>query len=48
MGELGGQRRWLDGLGWVALYALVWALFTEGAGWIGNFRAYEYYSWVGA
>ena len=34
MGELGGQRRWLDGLGWVALYALVWALFTEGAGWI--------------
>jgi len=33
MSELGGHHRWLDGLGWVALYALIWALFTEGDGW---------------
>jgi len=33
MSRLGGRRRWLDGLGWVVLYALVWALFTQGGGW---------------
>ena len=33
MSELGGHQRWLDGLGWVALYAVIWALFSEGSGW---------------
>lgn len=33
MTEVGRSRRWLDGLGWVALYALIWALFSEGGGW---------------
>lgn len=33
MSGLGGRHRWLDGLGWVVLYAMVWALFAEGGGW---------------
>lgn len=27
------NRRWVDGLGWVALYALLWTLLAEGRGW---------------
>lgn len=33
MEGVGKYRQWLDGLGWVVLYALIWALFTEGSGW---------------
>ncbi len=33
MMEVGSARRWLDGLGWVVIYAFIWALFGEGGGW---------------
>ncbi|MCQ4286651.1 Na+/H+ antiporter subunit E [Pseudomonas stutzeri] len=31
--ETGSHRRWIDGLGWVLLYAAVWAMFAGGSGW---------------
>ena len=33
MERSGSRIRWRDGLGWVLIYALIWALFAEGDGW---------------
>lgn len=33
MERTGSQRRWVDGLGWAAIYAVLWASFSEGGGW---------------
>ena len=34
MEETGVRRRWADGLGWMLLYGVLWALFAEGGGWL--------------